>query len=664
MKRTILLSAFTIFCLAVGAQTAEWLWPVQGEKAGEDILYRPQDYIGRELNFDNLIIGGQEGTPVICPAEGTVAYFNLCYNSTLTSGATFSGTGSCRDMINQNKDETAKKFGNPKYLCFEIIINTTSGHLNIVGIMPSRIFKTGERVHAGQVLGTMMYGYKGIDKPCILFSHSVNSRSADPMKGFGLKSTFKAPKPFVPKEVLTREEAVTDYKTLASSVREIYPSLDELMPYADYDAFVAREMASIPARMPVQQFVDMVNRFNARIHDSHFYIDKGATRLQLPKGSQFLCPPLYFSKLGDSVIVALASEQYKQFEGKAIAAIDSVPISRIVDRITEHCTEYDAKINSTVAQELAFHMPFDYALYFRGPLPPNSQMTFTFAEGQKATVDLRTFRNKDAKDMFGPQFDDLLANFDVNIYRGTGHKAYEVDSLTAYLGINNFSLSQVETDEVVNFIRTMAEKKKANLIIDLRNNRGGEMEVLQRIVGCLIDKPTVAVGGYCKVNKKYFTSPIENIPSDMTMFDDYDSIPGRQGLYVMSKNEGLKPDSTVHYSGRIYVLQNSNSASASADFSGYMVRNHRGYVVGQETCTAYGFMTAIKFANVSLPNSNIKAIIPMVKVVADTTESPRLPHGRGVIPDLVVPLTRDVCFGPGDAVLAKTLKLIKDGVYL
>ena len=33
-----------------------WTWPVAEQKAEDGILYRPQDFIGTELNFDNEVI--------------------------------------------------------------------------------------------------------------------------------------------------------------------------------------------------------------------------------------------------------------------------------------------------------------------------------------------------------------------------------------------------------------------------------------------------------------------------------------------------------------------------------------------------------------------------------------------------------------------------------
>ena len=53
------------------AQEESWLWPLEGHSAGDDVLFVPQQYIGNELCFDELFIGGEEGTAVLAPAVPT-----------------------------------------------------------------------------------------------------------------------------------------------------------------------------------------------------------------------------------------------------------------------------------------------------------------------------------------------------------------------------------------------------------------------------------------------------------------------------------------------------------------------------------------------------------------------------------------------------------------
>jgi len=57
MKKIIITTLLALVALAGQAKDV-WLWPIKGQKAGEGVIYRPQDYIGEEFNFDDLFIGG------------------------------------------------------------------------------------------------------------------------------------------------------------------------------------------------------------------------------------------------------------------------------------------------------------------------------------------------------------------------------------------------------------------------------------------------------------------------------------------------------------------------------------------------------------------------------------------------------------------------------
>ena len=54
---------------------AQLLWPIKGTDAGNNIISRPQHYVDRELNFDELFIAADEGIEVISPSDGTILSF-------------------------------------------------------------------------------------------------------------------------------------------------------------------------------------------------------------------------------------------------------------------------------------------------------------------------------------------------------------------------------------------------------------------------------------------------------------------------------------------------------------------------------------------------------------------------------------------------------------
>ena len=75
--RNLITVLFLLLAQNLAFAQDNFLWPIPGKQAGDDILYRPQDYIGvadgvnqAELNFDHLISGAPLGTPVVCPVDG------------------------------------------------------------------------------------------------------------------------------------------------------------------------------------------------------------------------------------------------------------------------------------------------------------------------------------------------------------------------------------------------------------------------------------------------------------------------------------------------------------------------------------------------------------------------------------------------------------------
>ena len=70
--------------LITGALQAQSLqWPIAGKKEGEDILSRPQAYIGNELNYAELVIGAEPGTAVLCPADGVIVSVGAVYQKNM-----------------------------------------------------------------------------------------------------------------------------------------------------------------------------------------------------------------------------------------------------------------------------------------------------------------------------------------------------------------------------------------------------------------------------------------------------------------------------------------------------------------------------------------------------------------------------------------------------
>lgn len=673
MKRNILIALFALVAMMGQAENV-WLWPIDGQKAGEGILYRPQDYIGEEFNFGDLFVTASEGTQVLCPEDAVVENYKYTY---LTSLYTSSGGGdpnkTYNEVVADNKTEFRAKGWNIRCLSIMVGLRIGKKKLWICGLRRDKAIPTGTRLKRGDVLGIIGYSYHGISEPSIRLNISDDIESGgDPMTPFGLCTTFRRFEPQPTKFHLTHEEAVADYQQLASSIKEIYPSLEDFMTDKEYDAFVNKQIERIPADgIELKDFAKLIGDYNNVIHDSHLSINCPVpdNPKKQTKGLDIYFSPLHFGQVavGDSLneracVVLVADSDHAKYVGRRIARIDGKPASDLFDISRRRVWLYDAHVTSVGDYQACYHNALDYA-FESGPQPQGGTMVYDFEDGEHLELPLvRWFvgNEKDRKKFFHQH--------SLNRHKDSPIGIRQLNDSVLYIGISTFSLSQVDCDSVVSAIYAAERNDVPNLIFDVRNNGGGDAGVMERITRALMGRtPDRPHTGYLKVNAASFNSPTLNWIAGDTIFRDFKPVEGRKGLYQMPTEEDKAKTPSVDslgYNGRLYVLTDCWSASASAFLAGTVKRNYRGYIVGRETKSAYHHETAMKFASIELVNSKFTAKIPMVRIVIDETVNDRLPALRGVMPDCNIPLTEEEFHYDGDYLLDRTLQLIADGTYI
>jgi C-terminal processing protease CtpA/Prc len=233
----------------------------------------------------------------------------------------------------------------------------------------------------------------------------------------------------------------------------------------------------------------------------------------------------------------------------------------------------------------------------------------------------------------------------------------------AYVGISTFNMNDLEFDELTDFMKSISESGCPYLIVDVRNNPGGDAT---KFFSYIAKKP-FRIFEYTKVNKQdhyEFLQYCLNYTPDIVSYPDFVQVEGKSGFFSFN-NELNDPDTSVNYKGRVYILTNERSYSASSDLAALMVKYNRGAVVGRETGSGFYQMNARESPQLRLPNSWIVVQFPLVKFVFESKINERIPWGRGVLPDFPVPFTlEEITFENGDAILNYALQLIQDGVYI
>ena len=159
-------------------------WPVKGKAAGEDIIYRPQEYIGGELNFSCLYIGTAFGDTIVAPADGTLISYGIQIKTSMTTMSTVG----CRaesptfDAFLEDARKPENSYPIPrKYVTGCVSIRLDDGSkIFISGLEGDREYKTGMKIRRGEYLGTAGYAYKEIEESHIELSVSTRKSTAFP----------------------------------------------------------------------------------------------------------------------------------------------------------------------------------------------------------------------------------------------------------------------------------------------------------------------------------------------------------------------------------------------------------------------------------------------------------------------------------------------------
>ncbi len=570
--------------------------------------------------------------------------------------------GTFDEIINGIIDDTDVRLMYPDYLSGSVTIAASDGYsYHFDGLRGNIHFKTGMTIHKGDTLGTVWKCYHKIKEPHIRFSVTENGKVADPMSPFGIKSSFIPPQEIKAPDSLTADQAKEDLTVLFNAYEELYPSKYDIMTAEQDSLFKAQSYEKVENGISYENFYYLVDASTSAqyCHDSHI-----TTLTPQPEmGDNALRPNLAIGTLGDSLLVYAGSKGNESYEGKRVVKINGKPAAEYVNRAKSNAKNYDALNRSCVDIQNITRWGRIYGIE---NIDSIESTEIEFADGSVYVdkwfpVSQTRHRSLHVNDI--AYLRNLYARNNEKIL----YKFEQANDSTAVFTLRSFELNTVQLEEIADSIKANADVQ--NMIIDVRNNPGGDIEVLRQLLTYFINEKPVELEQYFKVNSNTTYPSLkysQNYPENSVIFGDYEARNGKNGYYQTDSTlMNMMPDSLVNYAGKIYVLTGENTVSAASMFASYLVRNRRAVSVGRENGSGYHWMTALKFAEIILPNSRIQVRIPLVKSVFDDTITDRTPLGRGLLPDYEVPLTLAEYHSlPNDVIMEKALELIADGKYL
>ena len=205
--------------------------------------------------------------------------------------------------------------------------------------------------------------------------------------------------------------------------------------------------------------------------------------------------------------------------------------------------------------------------------------------------------------------------------------AIEKDHNYAMLTIKDFDNAILKNDYKQDFEKVITAyfeqintSKTENLIIDLRNNQGGDIENGVVLLSHLFDQPFAVV-------QKYF------------------SVDNKQLKECNGPSLGLHKPHPNAFKGNLYVLMNGGSFSNSGIAASCLKAYHRATFIGEETGGNPNVIAGF-IKDIELPNTKIRVQIPTKQFLITTQTNNR----RGLLPDYeVLPQLTDILAGKDTA---------------
>lgn len=442
-----------------------------------------------------------------------------------------------------------------------------------------------------------------------------------------------------------------DFLILRNVLEEAHPSLYRYTDKNVFDANFDNAFKRLNGEMTEREFFPIVASIVSAIKDGHTFSMPSSEYMNylkmFPLNLRFIEGKAYI----------ISSPNNSITPGSELLSINGKKMSGITRTILAHLPA-DGDIETGKYWTLNRRFGLCYNFFIEQPDSFNVEY-YDAAKRQKKKVSMPPLIENEAK---------VFARVD------DGKKPLRLEFLpesnTALLTINTFAGSEITKtgQDYREFMEAafqeMKQKDIQNLIIDLRNNGGGDDEGGSLLFSYLTDKE-FRYHDYLETSTNKITlAQYTDADAELNKFFAERLMPGVAGKYrvkdrVEANLQQVQQPQKNHFDGKVWYLVNGRCFSGTAEFASIAHYHRRGSFVGEEVGGGYYGNTSGKGVWLTLPNTKVRVIVWFVKYVMAVSgyAHPR----RGVMPDYPVqPTIQDVLNGV-DTEMIYTLKLIQNG---
>lgn len=449
------------------------------------------------------------------------------------------------------------------------------------------------------------------------------------------------------------EQLKEDVDFAYSKLQQMHPQLYWYIPKKELELKFDSLKQTINEPLTPLQFYFKLQPVIAGIREGHLslriprkkFTKKEIKTLEHKKGlfSRF---EYYIS--GDQMYITENRDSIEHIQpGTEILSINHIPVSEYIKKYRNLISSdgYNTTFQPYFLKDLFFnYYTAENGLADRAILETlykGEKHTYTLSRESKSDSDLEKDKEMNKRTQERKLNDYVAASNSYN----RSFKFLDKDSTVAYIKVKSFSREY--SDEF--YKKTFAKIKKAKsdyLIIDVRNNYGGSLYEINNLYSYLTDKPFTLIkpsqvtSRDIPLRTNYFrkSNPldyaIKSISYPSYFFAQAFSTYKKDGkvFYKMKADKPTKPNKEAFH-GKVFVLINGGSFSASSIITAKLKNDKRATLVGEETGGANDGTVAGFYSYQKLPNSEIRFPIGLLLVQPNIDFSDTK---KGVTPDIEI----------------------------
>lgn len=464
----------------------------------------------------------------------------------------------------------------------------------------------------------------------------------------------------------TEAEILEDIRVLRDILDEAHPSFYLYNTRGEIDRAFDELIQNVATRHTEREFYKEFLGLISKINCGHTWLNASGNLSDSlwQNNANF---PLEVKIIEDKLISAGNDINAPINKGNEILKINGLPANHLIQTFLKY-TVGDGFIRTGRIRIVERRFGFYFALLYG--FPSEYQVTFVDDLQQVSQVSL-------------PPGLNTPANSDSSKVDNGNLQFRAIDSAVGVLRIKSFSDWRTENKKIdfkaalKEVFRELNELKYENLIIDLRDNRGGSDAYGLALLSHLVSD---SIRPFRNMYSKTIDSPLLRTYSNLEE-EVYQGLPEittrlKDSTYVycqqiwMSLLESGTPESALtnscnepfapaepNYNGNLYLLINGNTFSTATDVSSILFSRGLATFYGEETGGGYYGNTSGITTTVTLPNTGFKLRLPLIRYETNVGEI--FPIGSGVVPHYPISETVKSLRSEEDELLNYVIKTIK-----